>query len=99
MATTSAKKLVALIVDDDSINRAINMKCLDRVGFDHIKIAENGQEAVDYFQGGNQFDLVIMDMEMSIMNGIQDEVTADEEGWRSCRLAGDSPHVRAENRQ
>ncbi|XP_048500191.1 two-component response regulator 24 [Beta vulgaris subsp. vulgaris] len=65
------KKFKALVVDDDSINRAINMKFLGRNGFEIIKIAKNGQEAVEYFHAGDKFDLVVMDMEMPIMDGIQ----------------------------
>ena len=66
MAPTK-KMYNALIVDDDSVNRAINTKYLSRNGFE-IKIAENGKEAVDYFHAGNQFDLVIMDMEMPVVD-------------------------------
>lgn len=65
------KKFTALVVDDDSINRAINMKFLGRNGFEIIKIAKNGKEAVEYFHAGDKFDLVVMDMEMPIMDGIQ----------------------------
>ncbi|KNA09222.1 hypothetical protein SOVF_155500 [Spinacia oleracea] len=66
----NVKKFNALIVDDDSIVRAMNMKYLTRNGF-QVEIAENGQEAVEYFHAGNRFDLVIMDMEMPIMDGFQ----------------------------
>ncbi|XP_021770474.1 two-component response regulator ARR22-like [Chenopodium quinoa] len=68
MATT--KKFMALVVDDDSVNRAINLKYLTRNGFE-TEVAKNGQEAVEYFQMGYKFDLVLMDMEMPIMDGFQ----------------------------
>ena len=61
----------ALIVDDDSVNRAINTKYLSRNGLFEIKIAENGKEAVDYFHAVNQFDFVIMDMEMPVVDDFE----------------------------
>uniref|UniRef100_A0A803LFK1 Response regulatory domain-containing protein n=1 Tax=Chenopodium quinoa TaxID=63459 RepID=A0A803LFK1_CHEQI len=64
------KKFNALIVGDDSTNRAINKKYLGKNGFE-IGVAKNGQEAVEYFQVGYRFDLVLMDMEMPVMDGLQ----------------------------
>ncbi|KAL2934555.1 Two-component response regulator 24 [Bienertia sinuspersici] len=64
------KRFNALIVDNDSKSVANTTKYLSRNGF-HVKIANNGQEAIEFFQRGNHFDLVLMDMEMPIIDGFQ----------------------------
>ncbi|XP_074290150.1 two-component response regulator 24-like [Silene latifolia] len=64
------KKYVALIVDDDSLVRNIHKKYLSKNGF-AIKMAENGHDAVELIRSGNMFDLIVMDLDMPIMNGIQ----------------------------
>ena len=44
---------------------------MSRNGLFEIKIAENGKEAVDYFHAVNQFDFVIMDMEMPVVDDFE----------------------------
>ena len=60
----------ALIVDDNALIGNVAQKLLDSYGF-ATKIVENGQQAVDIFNAGNSFDVVFMDMEMPIMDGIK----------------------------
>lgn len=60
----------ALVVDDDSKNIEKNIKYLGRNGF-NIKIANNGQEAIELFRGGDRFHLVIMDMGSPTVYGYQ----------------------------
>ncbi|XP_021746947.1 two-component response regulator ARR22-like [Chenopodium quinoa] len=66
-----AKKFTALVVDDTAIIRNIEEMLLNSKGF-KTKVVENGQEAVNTFIEGNSFDVIIMDMEMPIMDGIQE---------------------------
>jgi len=63
-------KYTALIVDDMPIIRTIEQVFLAARGFNTV-VVENGKEAVDLFAAGNSFDIVLMDLEMPIMNGIQ----------------------------
>jgi len=35
------------------------------------KTAGNGQEAVDLIEGGSEFDLILMDINMPVMDGIE----------------------------
>jgi CheY-like chemotaxis protein/signal transduction histidine kinase len=58
-----------LIVEDNVINQKVLMSLLHHSGMS-ISIANNGQEAVDIVKEGEvQFDLVLMDINMPIMDG------------------------------
>lgn len=63
-------KIRALVVDDSNINRTIHHKLLKKLGIEN-QVVGNGKEAVDVHSSGNYFDLILMDMDMPIMNGIQ----------------------------
>ncbi|KAI8918322.1 hypothetical protein DFJ77DRAFT_530166 [Powellomyces hirtus] len=52
-----------LIVEDNRINQRVLKRQLDRVGFTTL-LADNGQEALDIFKGGNKIDIVLMDIEV-----------------------------------
>src|SRR4051794_37519905 len=56
-----------LLVDDAEDNRLLIQVYLRRTQF-QLQIAENGEIAVEMFQKGH-FDLVLMDMHMSVMDG------------------------------
>ena len=57
-----------LVVDDDSFNREVISAFLEETGLELIEAA-NGQEAVDLC-ATSSFDLVLMDMQMPVMDGI-----------------------------
>ncbi len=63
-------KFSVLIVDDDPIIRKIHRVLLSKFTTE-ILVAENGKEAVDRYRSGALFDLVLMDMDMPIMNGLE----------------------------
>ena len=58
-----------LLVEDNLINQKITNKMLVGWGAT-VDIAENGKIAVEKVEAGN-FDLVLMDLQMPIMNGIE----------------------------
>ncbi len=62
---------LALVVDDESLNRQIVRDMLEKLGYD-VEEAADGQEAVDHFQKADKkFDLVTMDFNMPIKNGVE----------------------------
>ncbi|KAF9607875.1 hypothetical protein IFM89_003579, partial [Coptis chinensis] len=63
-------RLTALVVDDCKLTRMVYMHNLVNLGVE-VKEVKNGKQAVDLFQSGEVFDLVLMDLEMPIMNGAQ----------------------------
>jgi CheY-like chemotaxis protein len=72
MATTdrpkNKKKKTVLLVEDQKYNLLVLKKMLERMGIVVIP-AENGQEAVDLCKEENEFDLVLMDLKMPVMDG------------------------------
>lgn len=58
-----------LLVDDNAINRELAMALLKKLGL-RVTVAVNGVEAVEQATTG-QFDLVLMDIRMPIMDGLE----------------------------
>ena len=58
-----------LLVEDDVLNQMIASKLLGRLGH-QVRVANNGQEALEELEK-NDFDLVLMDMQMPVMDGIE----------------------------
>jgi len=64
------KGKLILLVEDNLINQKIAEKMLDKIGL-QAAIANNGKEAVDMMSSGDyKFDLILMDVQMPIMNGL-----------------------------
>jgi len=64
----SIKKV--LLVEDNLINQKIAEKMLARLGCVSV-IANNGQEAINFLmENANQFDFVLMDVQMPVLNGL-----------------------------
>jgi signal transduction histidine kinase/CheY-like chemotaxis protein len=59
-----------LVVDDGDTNRRMLGLMLTRVGA-VVQQAENGRAACDMVLGGTDFDVIILDMQMPIMDGYQ----------------------------
>ena len=73
-----------LVVEDNIVNQKILLNILKQSGIE-IDIAENGQIALDYlFKEGKEYDMVLMDISMPIMDGI----TATKIIRRSSRFTG-----------
>lgn len=58
-----------LLVDDDHFNQIVAQENLARVGM-LVTVANNGQEALDKL-ANQAYDIVLMDIQMPIMDGIQ----------------------------
>ena len=58
-----------LVVDDDTVVRMVHKMLVTSLGL-KVQEAKNGKEAVDLHINGASFDLILMDMEMPILNGL-----------------------------
>lgn len=93
----SGKKL--LVVDDDSRNTFALSMLLGKKGL-KITIAENGQEALDKLTEENDFDLVLMDIMMPIMDGYQAiEEIRKQEHFKSLPIIALTAKTTPEERQ
>jgi CheY-like chemotaxis protein len=63
------KTLKILIVDDIFTNRLLLSELIKSLSHFSVQ-AENGKQAIDFLEKEN-FDLVLMDIEMPVMNGIE----------------------------
>ncbi len=83
----SEKSLDVLLVEDNPINQKLAMTLLENWGH-KVTLAENGQLALDAL-ARRRFDIVLMDMMMPVMDGIQatQQFRASELGPRTPIIA------------
>lgn len=58
-----------LLVDDSGTMRTIQKRCLNKLGINDIVEAEDGRQALDFFEAGT-FDVVLSDWNMPNMDGL-----------------------------
>lgn len=66
---TKQVRLHILVAEDNKVNQKVARSMLQRIGHD-VTIVENGQLALDELKQ-NTYDLVLMDVQMPVMDGIQ----------------------------
>jgi len=59
-----------IVADDYYSNRLLVTEILKSLGHDFI-IAENGRQALEALENNNDIDLVLMDLEMPVMDGVE----------------------------
>lgn len=65
----SMGQLSILLCEDNELNQHLAKKVIEKFGFD-LDIANNGKEGIDKMMLKN-YDLVLMDLQMSVMDGYQ----------------------------
>ncbi|CAN1233837.1 Two-component response regulator 24 [Linum perenne] len=60
-----------LVVDDEELTRTTHKALLESLGVAEVELAENGQAAVDLHTNGASFDLIVMDHQMPVMDGVK----------------------------
>jgi len=58
-----------LYAEDNPVNQRVTQLLLQKIGIE-CEIANNGQEAIEMYKT-NQFDLILMDMQMPEVDGIE----------------------------
>ena len=62
------RKLSVLVAEDNTINQKVAMASVRQLGHD-VEVAVNGKMALELFKN-NQYDLILMDIQMPVMDGI-----------------------------
>jgi signal transduction histidine kinase len=60
-----------LAAEDNPFNRGLLMKMLKSLGITDVVLAENGQQAVEILAAGRSFDIVLMDIQMPVLDGLE----------------------------
>ncbi len=63
------KNIKVLLVEDNNINQIIAKKLMEKRNY-IVEIANNGQEAIEMILKGNDYSIVLMDIQMPIMDGL-----------------------------
>ena len=58
-----------LVAEDNTVNQRLVQRMLEKAGH-RVEIAANGEEAIEKWQNG-QFDLILMDIQMPVMDGYE----------------------------
>ncbi len=69
-SASALQRASVLVVDDSSTMRMSLIRALNELGFDNIKEAKNGRQALELVLK-EFFDLMLLDMEMPEMNGME----------------------------
>ena len=59
-----------IVTDDIFTNRLLLSEVISDLGHEHLD-AENGKVAIDLLQKYDDIDLILMDIEMPVMNGLE----------------------------
>jgi len=87
---TAVQPLKVLVVEDNPINQRLIVTLLKKRGCD-VTTVVNGQEAVDVVQGQHDFDLILMDIRMPVMDGR--EATRNIRAWENAEHRKKTPIV------
>lgn len=69
------KEIRVLVAEDNKVNQEVLIRMLKLEGLNDVTVVENGQEACsrvrERLESGNSYDLVFMDVQMPVLDGIE----------------------------
>ncbi|MCB0209573.1 MAG: response regulator [Anaerolineae bacterium] len=92
-ALPTAPALNILLTEDNEINRQVAVGILKQAGH-QVTIAENGHQALERLEVNGSFDLILMDIQMPVMDGLQATKTIRHNPrWRHIPIVALTAHA------
>ncbi len=85
-----------LLVEDNMVNQLVAKSMLELAGLS-CDLAENGEEAVAAISNDKDYDLVLMDVQMPVMDGYQATRAIREKGFTDLVICGLSANALAQD--
>jgi signal transduction histidine kinase len=82
-----------LVVEDNPVNQKVVVAVLRKRGFS-IELANDGQEALSKLQNSGAFDLVLMDVQMPVLDGLEaTRLIRREARWKELPIIAMTAHA------
>jgi signal transduction histidine kinase len=82
-----------LVVEDNQVNQKVVTAVLRKRGF-YIELANDGQEALTKLESSAAFDLVLMDVQMPVLDGLEaTRLIRKEERWKLLPIIAMTAHA------
>lgn len=74
-----------IIAEDNHINQLLIEKSIEKIGIT-FDFANNGQEVIDLLKGDRKYDLILMDLQMPVMGGIEATKKIRQSNWKHNKI-------------
>jgi CheY-like chemotaxis protein len=82
-----------LVVEDNQVNQKVVTAVLRKRGF-YIELANDGQEALSKLENSAAFDLVLMDVQMPVLDGLEaTRIIRREPRWKQLPIVAMTAHA------
>jgi CheY-like chemotaxis protein len=87
-----------LLVEDNNINQLVTGEMLTNVGLT-FDVAEDGQQAIRKIENSSEYDLILMDVQMPVMDGYEATKALRAKGFTDIVIIGLSANAMKEDKQ
>ena len=87
-----------LLVEDNNINQLVTGEMLTNVGLT-FDVAEDGKQAVRKIENSSEYDLILMDVQMPVMDGYEATKALRAKGFTDIVIIGLSANAMKEDKQ